>query len=149
MRKARECWPVLARKAEDSVRQWQNEIARSQSRLEQLQASLDRLDHMYAEYRNRQLQPQQQALGMNGHMHQRQFMGQLLQLQQRVQQDLDQAQTTLAQQRKQLILAEIEHQKMLALAEQDQRNVERHTQLMEQRRLDELAISRFNLRPGL
>lgn len=149
MRKARECWPVLARKAEDQVRQWQNEIAQSQSRLEQLQASLERINQMYAEYRERQLQPQGQQLGMDGHMNQRQFMGQLLQLQQRVQQDLTQAHATLAQQRKQLVLAEIEHQKMKALAEQDQREVARHAQKLEQRRLDDMAISRFNLRPGL
>ena len=149
MRKARECWPVLARKAEDTVRQWQNEIAKSQSRLEQLQASLERLNQMYAEYRDRQLQPQQQVLGMHGHMNQRQFMGQLLQLQQRVQQDLTQAQASLAQQRKQLLLAEIEHQKMKALAEQDERDVQRHAQKQEQRRLDDMAISRYNLRPGL
>ena len=58
MRQVRECWSVLARKAADQVQQWQNRIAQSQSRVDQLQASLQRLNRLYAEYRERQLQPQ-------------------------------------------------------------------------------------------
>ena len=148
MREARECWTVLARKASDQVQHWQAQIAQSQSRLEQLQASLQRLQRLYDEYRERQLQPQPAAQGMDGQMNQRQFMAQLLQLQQRVQRDIAQAESVLAQQRKSLLQAEAEHQKMKTLAEQDARAVQRERARFEQRRLDELAIARFNLRPG-
>lgn len=148
MRQARECWTVLARQSADEVQQWQGRIAQSQSRVDQLQASLQRLNQLYAEYRERQLQPQATALGMDSHMGQRQFMAQLLQLQQRVQRDLTQAEGVLAQQRKSLLQAEAEHQKMKSLAEQDARAVQRERTLLEQRRMDELAIARFNLRPG-
>lgn len=148
MRQVRECWSVLARKAADEVQQWQNRIAQSQSRVDQLQASLQRLNRLYAEYRERQLQPQPTAQGMDSHMGQRQFMAQLLQLQQRVQRDLAQAEGVLAQERKSLLMAEAEHQKMKSLAEQDARAVQRERSLQEQRRMDDLAIARFNLRPG-
>ena len=148
MRQTRECWTVLARKAADQVQHWHSQIAQSQARVDQLQASLQRLQRLYDEYRERQLQPQATALGMDAQMGQRQFMAQLLQLQQRVQRDLVQAQAVLAQHRKSLLQAEAEHQKMKTLAEQDARAVQREQAQYEQRRLDELAIARFNLRPG-
>jgi flagellar export protein FliJ len=149
MLKARECWPVLAKKAEDGVRQWRTEIASSQARLQQLQVNLERLDRMYQEYRSGQLKPQKTGLGMHAHLNQRQFMSQLLLLQHKVQNDIAQAQSVLAQQRKQLLLAELEHQKMLALVEQDQRAVQKDALKRDQRRMDDLGIARFNLGPGL
>jgi flagellar biosynthesis chaperone FliJ len=48
-----------------------------------------------------------------------------------------------------LLLAELEHQKMLALVEQDQRAVQKDALKRDQRRMDDLGIARFNLGPGL
>ena len=148
MRQIRECWSVLARKAADQVQLCHSQIAQSQTRVDQLQASQQRLQRLYDEYRERQLQPQPAALGMDAQISQRQFMAQLLQLQQRVQRDLGQAQAVLAQHRKSLLQAEAEHQKMKTLAEQDALAVRREHALREQRQIDELAVARFNLRVG-
>jgi flagellar export protein FliJ len=146
MRQARACWPVLVKKANDEVIQLQSELGQAIARVEQLQASHQRLCNMYDEYRLKEQHTQTEALGMQASVNQRQFMVQLLNLQQRVALDLSKAQSTVAALRKKRILADIELQKMQALEEQDQLAVRRDQQKYEQRQLDELGVRQFNLR---
>jgi flagellar export protein FliJ len=146
MRQARACWPVLVKKANDEVIQLQTELGQALARVEQLQASHQRLCNMYDEYRLKEQHTQTEALGMQASVNQRQFMVQLLNLQQRVALDLSKAQSTVAALRKKRILADIELQKMQALEEQDQLAVRRDQQKYEQRQLDELGVRQFNLR---
>lgn len=146
MRQARACWPVLVKKANDEVIQLQTELGQTIARVEQLQASHQRLCNMYDEYRLKEQHTQTEALGMQASVNQRQFMVQLLNLQQRVALDLSKAQSTVAELRKKRILADIELQKMQALEEQDQLAVRRDQQKYEQRQLDELGVRQFNLR---
>jgi flagellar export protein FliJ len=146
MRQARACWPVLVKKANDEVIQLQTELGQTIARVEQLQASHQRLCNMYDEYRLKEQHTQTEALGMQASVNQRQFMVQLLNLQQRVALDLSKAQSTVAALRKKRILADIELQKMQALEEQDQLAVRRDQQKYEQRQLDELGVRQFNLR---
>ena len=146
MRQARACWPVLVKKANDEVIQLQSELGQALARVEQLQASHQRLCNMYDEYRLKEQHTQTEALGMQASVNQRQFMVQLLNLQQRVALDLSKAQSTVAALRKKRILADIELQKMQALEEQDQLAVRRDQQKYEQRQLDELGVRQFNLR---
>ena len=146
MRKARACWPVLVKKANDEVIQLQTELGQALARVDQLQASHQRLCNMYDEYRLKEQHIKTEALGMQASVNQRQFMVQLLNLQQRVALDLSKAQSTVAQLRKKRILADIELQKMQALEEQDQLAVRRDQQKHEQRQLDELGVRQFNLR---
>jgi flagellar export protein FliJ len=146
MRQARACWPVLVKKANDEVIQLQTELGQTIVRVEQLQASHQRLCNMYDEYRLKEQHTQTEALGMQASVNQRQFMVQLLNLQQRVALDLSKAQSTVAALRKKRILADIELQKMQALEEQDQLAVRRDQQKYEQRQLDELGVRQFNLR---
>ncbi|WP_396430147.1 hypothetical protein [Limnohabitans sp.] len=61
-------------------------------------------------------------------MNQRQFMAQLLNLQQRVVLDISRAETLVVSFRKKRVLAEIELQKMRALEEQDLQAVRRDQQ---------------------
>ncbi len=146
MRQARNCWPALVKKAQDEVTHLQTELAAALARVDQLNASHQRLCRLYDEYRLKEQQPQIQFMGMQASMNQRQFMAQLLNLQQRVVLDISRANTLVAQLRKRRILAEVELQKMRALEEQDLLAVRQDLQKREQRQMDELGVRQFNLR---
>ena len=146
MRQARACWPVLVRKAREHIDQLQKEIGQAQAKVEQLQASHERLRQLYEEYRQLAQQPQATVMGMQSSMNQRQFMGQLLTLQQRVVQDISKAQTAVAQLRQKRLQAEIELQKMKSLEEQDLKAVQREVNQYEQRQMDALGVRQFNMR---
>ncbi len=146
MRQARACWPVLVRKAQENIDQIQNEIAQAHAKVEQLQASHQRLCQLYDEYRQQEQQPQTVVMGMQSSMNHRQFMGQLLTLQQRVVQDISKAQTAVAQLRKKRLQAEIELQKMKSLEEQDLKAVQRDLNKREQHQMDARGVRQFNMR---
>ena len=145
MREARNCWPVLVRKAQDAVNDAQNNIVQALARVDQLEASHQRLCKLYDEYRLQEHTSQAPVMGMQASMNHRQFMAQLLNLQQRVVLDLDKAQTTLAQMRKKRLLAEIELQKMQSLVEQDNKAVAQDVKRHEQQQMDELGVRQFIL----
>ena len=145
MRQARNCWPVLVRKAQEAVNDAQNEIVQALARVDQLQASHQRLCQLYDEYRLQETQNNAPVMGMQASMNHRQFMAQLLTLQQRVVVDLSKAQAALAQTRKKRVQAEVALHKMQSLAEQDAKAVARDLQRLEQRQMDELGVRQFNL----
>ena len=149
MREARNCWPVLVRKAQDTVNEAQAEIAQALARVDQLEASHARLCTLYDEYRLQENQSTAPVMGMQASMNHRQFMAQLLTLQQRVVHDLSKARVTLAQMRKKRVLAEVELHKMTSLAEQDAKAVARDVLRYEQRQMDELGVRKFNLSPQI
>ncbi|WP_295523588.1 flagellar export protein FliJ [Limnohabitans sp. Rim8] len=149
MRQARNCWPVLVRKAQDAVNEAQTDIAKALARVDQLEASHARLCSLYDEYRLQENQNTAPIMGMQASMNHRQFMAQLLTLQQRVVLDLSKARATLAQMRKKRVLAEVELHKMESLAEQDAKAVARDVMRDEQRQMDELGVRKFNLSPQI
>ena len=149
MRQARNCWPALVKKASDDVTQIQTELAAAVARVDQLQASHQRLCRLYDEYRIKEQQTQTEVMGMQASMNHRQFMAQLLTLQQRVVLDLSKARVTLAQTRKKRVLAEVELHKMTSLAEQDAKAVAKDVLRYEQRQMDELGVRQFNLSPQI
>jgi flagellar export protein FliJ len=149
MREARNCWPVLVRKAQDAVNEAQAEIAQALARVDQLEASHARLCTLYDEYRLQENQSTAPVMGMQASMNHRQFMAQLLTLQQRVVLDLSKARVTLAQTRKKRVLAEVELHKMTSLAEQDAKAVAKDVLRYEQRQMDELGVRQFNLSPQI
>ena len=146
MREARSCWPVLVKKAEEAVNEAQNDIIQALARVEQLEASHQRLCKLYDEYRLQEQTRDAPVMGMQASMNHRQFMAQLLNLQQRVVLDISRAETLVVSFRKKRVLAEIELQKMRALEEQDLLAVRRDQQQYEQRQMDELGVRQFNLR---
>ena len=148
MREARNCWPVLVRKAQDAVNDAQNDIVQAQARIDQLQASHQRLCKLYDEYRLQEQTSQAPVMGMQASMNHRQFMAQLLNLQQRVVLDLSKAQATLTQMRQKKLQAEIELHKMTSLAEQDAKAVAQDAKRHEQRQMDELGVRQFILGMG-
>jgi len=148
MRQARSCWPVLVKKAEEAVNEAQNDIIQALARVEQLEASHQRLCKLYDEYRLQEQARDATVMGMQASMNHRQFMAQLLNLQQRVVVDLGKAQSTLAQMRKKRLQAEIELHKMQSLAEQDAKAVAQDVKRYEQRQMDELGVRQFILGMG-
>ena len=148
MREARTCWPVLVRKAQDAANEAQNDIVQALARVDQLQASHQRLCKLYDEYRLQEHASQAPVMGMQASMNHRQFMTQLLQLQQRVVVDLGKAQSTLAQMRQKRLQAEIELHKMKSLAEQDAKAVAQDVKRYEQRQMDELGVRQFIMNMG-
>lgn len=142
----RACWPVLSGKAKDKVIELQSTIGQITQRLEDFKRNQLRLKKLYEEYRQQEMTAEQSSQGMQATLNQRQFMNQLLGLQEKLTQEILNTESLLAQQRKQLVLAELEWQKMEALAEQDQRQVKRAQERIEQRQMDDLAVARFNLK---
>ena len=57
MQQIRQCWTVLANKAEDQCERIQQELVNIQQRLEGLQANEQRLRQLYAEYQARLTRP--------------------------------------------------------------------------------------------
>lgn len=142
----RTCWPVLSNKAKDKVQELQATIGQLTQRLEDFKRNQQRLQHLYEDYRRQEISADQNSQGMQATLNQRQFMNQILGLQEKLAHEIHNTESLLAQQRKQLVLAELEWQKMQSLAEQDQRNVRRAQEKIEQRQMDDLAVARFNLK---
>lgn len=145
MRQVRNCWPVLVKKAQDAVNDAQAEIAQALARVDQLQASHDRLCRLYDEYRLKEQAGQAPVMGMQASMNQRQFMAQLLNLQQRVVLDLSRARDHVAAVRKKRAMAEIELHKMKSMEAQDAKAVALEALRHEQKMMDELGVRQFNL----
>ena len=144
---ARPCWTVLADKAEDQVTAIQNELALARKRLESLQSSQQRVQAMYDEYRDKINNPSQESLGMSEAMNQRQFMSQLLVLMQRVKTDIQHTENLLLSIKERLIEAERERIKMQTLADQNAIAVRKDLNKREQKKMDEMGVMQFNLRP--
>lgn len=145
MRQIRNCWPVLVKKAQDAVNDAQAEIAQALARVDQLQASHDRLCRLYDEYRLKEQAGHVPVMGMQESMNQRQFMAQLLNLQQRVVLDLSRARDHVAVVKKKRSMAEIELHKMKSMETQDAKAVALEMQRQEQKLMDELGVRQFNL----
>lgn len=143
----RNCWVVLERKAHDQVRDLQQQLLALQSKTEQLQDTLDRLMDMYAEYQAKENHGGTH-IGLQSSMNQRQFMAQLLALRERIERDLAHQQGLMAHLRAQLIKAEAERMKMQSLVDQEDRAERKLRALTDQKRMDELAVSRFNVGHG-
>ena len=142
--KARQCWSIMAGKAERRLAQIQADIGRANKLLETLEASQQRLQFLYEEYRLQGANAAQLSHGMQDAMNQRQFMAQLATLSQRVVQDIEKAEAALASLRQQQALAELERLKMQTLDEQEVHAFEVRTRRREQRTMDELGVSQFN-----
>ncbi len=142
----RNCWTVLAQRAQDETNLIQAELSQTLARLESLNASKSRLAKLYEDYRQQENSANHSLQGMREVMNQRQFMTQLLTLMQRVANDVAHAETTLSETRQRLMAAERERLKMQKLADQNARAILTQTEKRDQRKMDELGVMQFNLR---
>ena len=142
----RNCWTILAQRAQDETTLIQTEIGQITTRLENLNASKERLQNLYEEYRKQENSTNNNLLGMREVINQRQFMTQLLTLMERVDADVASAQKQLTDTRRRLMESEQERLKMQSLADQNAQAILNLAEKRDQRRMDELGVMQFNLR---
>jgi flagellar export protein FliJ len=146
MTTVRNCWTVLAQRAQDQASLIQTELGQAITRLESLNASKDRLETLYEDYRKQENSTNHSLQGMREVMNQRQFMTQLLTLMQRVANDVAHTEKTLAQTRARLMMAERERLKMQTLADQNAQAILSQAEKRDQQKMDDLGVMQFNLR---
>ena len=144
--KARECWPVLAKKAQDEVDAAMAVVVQIRQNIEHLQSRRQQLLDMYADYKRRIEDKQQQWHSMADTANHRQFMSHLLQLVDRIDLDLQRAHNDLTQAREAQQKADQQRIKMASLMEQDLHRVKVYQQKKDQKHMDALGITLFNLK---
>jgi len=144
--KARECWPVLAKKAQDEVDAAMAVVVQIRQNIEHLQSRRQQLLDMYADYKRRIEDKQQQWHSMADTANHRQFMSHLLQLVDRIDLDLQRAHNDLTQAREAQQKADQQRVKMASLMEQDLHRVKVYQQKKDQKHMDALGITLFNLK---
>ena len=142
----RNCWTILAQRAQDETSLIQTEIGQIMTRLDNLNASKARLQNLYEEYRQQENNINSNLQGMREVINQRQFMAQLLTLMQRVDVDVAIAEKQLTDTRRRLLESEQERLKMQSLADQNAQAILNLAEKRDQRRMDELGVMQFNLR---
>ena len=145
----RNCWTILAQRAQDETSLIQTEIGQIMTRLDNLNASKARLQNLYEEYRQQENNINSNLQGMREVINQRQFMAQLLTLMQRVDVDVAIAEKQLTETRRRLLESEQERLKMQSLADQNAQAILNLAEKRDQRRMDELGVMQFNLRDDM
>jgi flagellar export protein FliJ len=142
--KPRECWSVLATKAEDLVALNQQRVKAARENLEKLQVSKDRLLVMSNEYSEKIREKEATTQSLTESNNARQFVLQLLQLSERLDKDIAQANAQLDLALQALRKAEQERLKMQTLVEQDLLAVQAYHRKQEQKQMDALGLTLFN-----
>ncbi len=146
--KPRECWTVLANKAQDKVSEAQNRLLKAQDVLEKLLASRERIYVMVREYTQKAQTLEQNIHSVSQSMNARQFISQLLQLIERLELDIAQANVNVEKARQALKVFELERLKMQSLVEQDLNAVKIYHRKEEQKQMDALGLTLFNVKSG-
>ena len=135
--KARAAWPLLAQKAEDAV---------NATMVEHLQTNRVRMINIYEDYKQRAALAQQQLHTMSQTTSYRHYMLQLQELVQRVDQDLHLAFHDQQQIKSKLLKAEQHLMRMQSLVERDLEAIRKHNRVQDQKQMDALGLTLFNLR---
>ena len=146
--KPRECWTVLANKAQDKVSEAQNRLLKAQDVLDKLLASRERIYVMVREYTQKAQTLEQNIHSVSQSMNARQFISQLLQLIERLELDIAQANVNVEKARQALKVFELERLKMQSLVEQDLNAVKIYHRKEEQKQMDALGLTLFNVKSG-
>ncbi|MEI6384099.1 MAG: hypothetical protein WCO80_10660 [Betaproteobacteria bacterium] len=144
--KIRNCWTVLAKKAQDEVNERIQVVTEFRKRVDHLLQSRERMSIMLADYQNKAQQKQLALQGMGDATNMRQFILQLHELLRRVNEDLESAQSRLADAQKRVQLAEQEKLKMQTLVEKDQVAVKSWERKQDQKTMDALGVTLFNIK---
>jgi len=144
--KIRNCWTVLAKKAQDEVNERIQVVTEFRKRVDHLLQSRERMSIMLADYQNKAQQKQRALQGMGDATNMRQFILQLHELLRRVNEDLESAQSRLADAQKRVQLAEQEKLKMQTLVEKDQVAVKSWERKQDQKNMDALGVTLFNIK---
>jgi hypothetical protein len=137
---------VLANKAEDIVALNQQRVKGAREHLEKLQASKERLVNMSNEYAQKIREKEQTTQSLIESNNARQFVLQLLHLRDRLDKDVDQARAQLDEALQALRHADQERLKMQTLVEQDLLAVKTYHRQLEQKQMDALGLTLFNMK---
>jgi flagellar export protein FliJ len=142
--KVRACWGVLAEQAEKALDEAQQKKQLAQQNLDKLESSKLRLQTMISEYSEKAKEKEAQLHSVSEAHNARQFILQLMQLIDRVNSDIGQAQANLTLAEKAVQAAQLEKLKMRTLEEQDLQAVKTHARKQEQKQMDALGLTLFN-----
>ena len=144
--KARAAWPLLAQKAEDAVNATMVELVASRKRIEHLQNNRVRMLNIYEDYKQRAALAQEKLHTMSQTTSYRHYMLQLQGLVQRVDEDLQLAFHDQQQIKSKLLKAEQHLMRMQSLVERDVQAIRHHNRVQDQKQMDALGLTLFNLR---
>ena len=144
--KARAAWPLLAQKAEDAVNAIMVELVASRKRIEHLQNNRVRMLNIYEDYKQRAALAQEKLHTMSQTTSYRHYMLQLQELVQRVDQDMQLAFHDQQQIKSKLLKAEQHLMRMQSLVERDLEAIRKHNRVQDQKQMDALGLTLFNLR---
>ena len=144
--KPRSCWSVLAKKAKDDEELAQQAQTQARQRVEQLQASRQRMDNLLNDYKRRALENQTKLQSMADATNNRQFMLQLQELVNRVDKDLVAALAAYERSKQALLQATHQRMKMETMQDKDLQAVQQWQRKREQKEMDTLGLTLYNLK---
>jgi len=139
----RHCWEVLHDRSAKAVELARQGCLRAASRVTQLEAQMQRLQDLHADYTRRLREAQDRAHGISQTVSYRNFLVQIGGLMERTIQDLNAARAVHAAALRDLQRTEQEQNKYEALIEREDVKASEAAEKLEQRAFEELAISRY------
>ena len=144
--KPRSCWSVLAKKAKDEEETAQTAAARARNKVLELQQSRQRMSMLLQDYKQRALESQARLQSMSQTTNSRQFLLQLQNLVNRVDEDLRVALRELEQAKTVLLQATHQRMKMETMQEKDLQAVQTWERKRDQKEMDSLGLTLYNLK---
>ena len=142
----RSCWAVLTKKAKDTEELLQRSYADAQKKLRALQESRHRMDTLLDDYKKRALESQALLHSMVDTTNQRQFILHLQDLVNRVDKDIIKASVELEGVKLAMLQATHQRMKMETMQEKDEQAVKTWERKREQKEMDTLGLTLFNLK---
>ena len=139
----RNCWEVLLDRSEKAAELARQGCLRAANRVTQLEAQMQRLQALHADYLQRLRDAQERAHGISETVSYRNFLAQIGGLMDRTIQDLNGARAVHAAALRDLQRTEVELNKYEALIEREDLKAHQAAEKAEQRVFEELAISRY------
>jgi len=144
--KPRSCWSVLTKKAKDEEETAQTAAGRARNKVLELQQSRHRMNELLEDYKKRAIASQSQLQTMSQATNSRQFLLQLQNLVNRVDDDLKVALRELEQAKSVLLQATHQRMKMEAMQEKDLQAVQTWERTRDQKEMDSLGLTLYNLK---
>ena len=144
--KPRSCWSVLTKKAKDEEETAQTAAGRARNKVLELQQSRHRMNELLEDYKRRAIASQSQLQTMSQATNSRQFLLQLQNLVNRVDDDLKVALRELEQAKSVLLQATHQRMKMEAMQEKDLQAVQTWERKRDQKEMDSLGLTLYNLK---
>ena len=142
----RSCWAVLTKKAKDAEELLQRSYADAQKKLRALQESRHRMDTLLDDYKKRALESQALLHSMVDTTNQRQFILHLQDLVNRVEKDIIKASVELEGIKLAMLQATHQRMKMETMQEKDEQAVKTWERKRDQKEMDTLGLTLFNLK---